>query len=140
MVNFTIKIYWFYTLIIVYLYVFIRLEFENMSICLLPRESRLVLVVYGRTFNTEGQDTSATVSQTELGWASIQFFNVEGSVFNKLLVPFKYVIVQYILENFLKVNICYHFGLRVLINVWVQLQHPVHTHIVIHIRFLVCTV
>lgn len=54
------------------------LEFENMSLCLLPRESRLVLVVYGRTFNTEGQDTSATVSQTELGWGSIQFFNVEG--------------------------------------------------------------
>lgn len=49
-----------------------------MSLCLLPRESRLVLVVYGRTFNTEGQDTSATVSQTELGWGSIQFFNVEG--------------------------------------------------------------
>jgi len=57
------------------------LEFENTSICLLPRESRLVLVVYGRTFNTEGQDTSATVSQTELGWAAIQFFNVDGSVF-----------------------------------------------------------
>jgi len=51
-----------------------------MSLCLLPRESRLVLVVYGRTFNTEGQDTSATVSQTELGWGSIQFFNVEGLV------------------------------------------------------------
>lgn len=64
-----------------YLYDFIRLEFENMSVCLLPRESRLVLVVYGRTFNTEGQDTSATVSQTELGWASIQFFNVEGLVY-----------------------------------------------------------
>jgi len=62
-------------------FVFIRLEFENTSICLLPRESRLVLVVYGRTFNTEGQDTSATVSQTELGWAAIQFFNVDGSVF-----------------------------------------------------------
>ncbi|XP_050441435.1 phosphatidylinositol 4-phosphate 3-kinase C2 domain-containing subunit beta isoform X2 [Adelges cooleyi] len=54
------------------------LEFDNMSVCLLPRECRLVLVVYGRTFNTEGQDTSATVSQTELGWASLQFFNVEG--------------------------------------------------------------
>lgn len=64
-----------------YLYDFIRLEFENMSVCLLPRESRLVLVVYGRTFNTESQDTSATVSQTELGWASIQFFNVEGLVY-----------------------------------------------------------
>jgi len=60
------------------------LEFENMSLCLLPRESRLVLVVYGRTFNTEGQDTSATVSQTELGWGSIQFFNVEGFVINYL--------------------------------------------------------
>lgn len=60
--------------------IFFRLEFDNMSLCLLPRESRLVLVVYGRTFNTEGQDTSATVSQTELGWGSIQFFNVEGLV------------------------------------------------------------
>lgn len=58
----------------------IRLEFENMSMCLLPRESRLVLVVYGRTFNTESQDTSTTVSQTELGWGSLQFFNVEGLV------------------------------------------------------------
>ncbi|XP_050532896.1 phosphatidylinositol 4-phosphate 3-kinase C2 domain-containing subunit beta isoform X2 [Daktulosphaira vitifoliae] len=54
------------------------LEFENINVCLLPRECRLVLVVYGRTFNTEGQDASATVSQTELGWASLQFFNVEG--------------------------------------------------------------
>lgn len=60
----------------------IRLEFDNMNICLLPRESRLVLVIYGRTFNTESQDTSATISQTELGWASIQFFNVDGLVYN----------------------------------------------------------
>lgn len=60
----------------------IRLEFDNMNICLLPRESRLVLVVYGRTFNTESQDASATISQTELGWASVQFFNVDGLVYN----------------------------------------------------------
>lgn len=61
-----------------------------MSVCLLPRESRLVLVVYGRTFNTEGQDTSATVSQTELGWVSLQFFNVDGSVNNSFSIVLKY--------------------------------------------------
>lgn len=80
MVNFIYKIILLY-LFDNYFYDIFRLEFENMSICLLPRESRLVLVVYGRTFNTEGQDTSATVSQTELGWTSLQFFNVEGLVF-----------------------------------------------------------
>lgn len=80
MVNFAIKTKY-YSIFINCLLNFIRLEFDNMSICLLPRESRLVLVVYGRTFNTEGQDTSATISQTELGWASIQFFNVEGLVY-----------------------------------------------------------
>lgn len=52
-----------------------------MNICLLPRESRLVLVVYGRTFDSENQDASTTISQTELGWASIQFFNVDGLVY-----------------------------------------------------------
>lgn len=55
-----------------------RLNFDNINICLLPRESRLVFVVYGRSSNSDQtSNTENTFIQTELGWASIQFFNYD---------------------------------------------------------------
>lgn len=60
---------------------YFRLSFDNIGICLLPRESRLVFVVYGRSLNQNGEQSSSQdnqFTQTELGWTSIQFFNYEG--------------------------------------------------------------
>lgn len=49
--------------------------------CELPRECRLVLVVYGRTVTpaTDGAE-AGVVTQVELGWSAIQFFNYDGLV------------------------------------------------------------
>ncbi|XP_065206609.1 phosphatidylinositol 4-phosphate 3-kinase C2 domain-containing subunit beta isoform X2 [Planococcus citri] len=57
------------------------LSFDNIGICLLPRESRLVFVVYGRSINLNAEQSSSQDNQstdTELGWTSIQFFNYDG--------------------------------------------------------------
>ncbi|KAL1459698.1 hypothetical protein WDU94_011655 [Cyamophila willieti] len=56
------------------------LQFDQTSVCLLPREARLVLVLYGRTIQPqEGSNESPEpeVTQVELGWTSLQFFNFE---------------------------------------------------------------
>lgn len=68
------------------------LRFDSIPICTLPRESRLIFVLYGCTTEpAEGQaaataananetDSSAQdkkVTKVELGWSSIQFFNFE---------------------------------------------------------------
>lgn len=56
-----------------------RLNFDGINICLLPRESRMVFVVYGININSTDQTGSeSSVVQTELGWTSIQFYNYEG--------------------------------------------------------------
>ncbi|XP_054004897.1 phosphatidylinositol 4-phosphate 3-kinase C2 domain-containing subunit beta isoform X1 [Hylaeus anthracinus] len=58
------------------------LEFHGISVCQVPREARLVLVLYGRTLQpTEHESNSSeenTMHKEELGWGSIQFFDCEG--------------------------------------------------------------
>lgn len=49
--------------------------------CQLPRESRLVLVVYGRTqqpVDHESNSNQGTMEKEEIGWGTIQFFDYEG--------------------------------------------------------------
>lgn len=65
------------------------LQFDSIPICTLPRESRLIFVLYGCTTEpAEGSATNANdttnetgpdrkVTKQELGWSSIQFFNFE---------------------------------------------------------------
>lgn len=52
---------------------------------MLPRESRLVMVLYGRSIaksadssDHDGHEGSQQMSEVELGWASLQFFNFDG--------------------------------------------------------------
>ncbi|CAH0389985.1 unnamed protein product [Bemisia tabaci] len=60
------------------------LNFEGTSVCVLPRESRLVIVIYGRTLqsdndlNAEPTVGEHEVKQIELGWVAIQFFDCES--------------------------------------------------------------
>ncbi|XP_071452807.1 phosphatidylinositol 4-phosphate 3-kinase C2 domain-containing subunit beta [Hetaerina americana] len=63
------------------------LEFDDLKLCLLPRESRLVLTLYGRTLlpAEEGGGSSSDVETaarnfktTELGWVAVQLFNYNG--------------------------------------------------------------
>ncbi|XP_076663810.1 phosphatidylinositol-4-phosphate 3-kinase catalytic subunit Pi3K68D isoform X1 [Andrena cerasifolii] len=58
------------------------LEFHGISVCQVPREARLVLVLYGRTLQpTEHESNSSsenTMQKEELGWGAIQFFDYEG--------------------------------------------------------------
>ncbi|XP_039295233.1 phosphatidylinositol 4-phosphate 3-kinase C2 domain-containing subunit beta isoform X3 [Nilaparvata lugens] len=60
------------------------LNFEGVNVCVIPRECRLVLVIYGRsvdtpsTSNEPGEGQAPNVTQVELGWAAIQFFNYDG--------------------------------------------------------------
>ncbi|XP_076625671.1 phosphatidylinositol-4-phosphate 3-kinase catalytic subunit Pi3K68D isoform X4 [Colletes latitarsis] len=58
------------------------LEFHGISVCQVPREARLVLVLYGRTLQpTEHEFNSSeenTMHKEELGWGAIQFFDSEG--------------------------------------------------------------
>lgn len=54
---------------------------EGVAVNSLARESRLVLVVYGRTLQApESADNGNTpqYTQEELGWGAIQFFDYEG--------------------------------------------------------------
>ena len=48
------------------------IDFESVAICALPRESRLVLTVYGRRKIPESVDGSE--EREELGWTSHNFF------------------------------------------------------------------
>lgn len=80
------------------------LNFDKVSVCTLPRESRLVFVIYGcvkepingtsndssmdQTINQENQK----VTKFELGWSSIQFFDfekkmIQGTYFLSLWPP-----------------------------------------------------
>lgn len=64
-----------------------RLHFENLPICTLPREARLIFVLYGCTTepsvgsenenNSSDQNGDGKVTKIELGWSSIQFFDFE---------------------------------------------------------------
>lgn len=51
--------------------------FQSVAICTLPRESRLVLTVYGRRRVPEGE--SGIFELTELGWTAQNFFHFSGS-------------------------------------------------------------
>lgn len=57
------------------------LNMEGISVCQLARESRMVLVLYGRTIEPQDKDDQSSqpkFNQQELGWASIQFFDFNG--------------------------------------------------------------
>ncbi|XP_011630891.1 phosphatidylinositol 4-phosphate 3-kinase C2 domain-containing subunit beta isoform X2 [Pogonomyrmex barbatus] len=58
------------------------LEFRGISVCQVPREARLVLVLYGRTLQpTEHESNSSAenaMQKEELGWGAIQFFDYDG--------------------------------------------------------------
>ncbi|XP_071051233.1 phosphatidylinositol 4-phosphate 3-kinase C2 domain-containing subunit beta [Onthophagus taurus] len=61
------------------------LDVEDVLVSSLARESRLVLILYGRTLQApEGGDKEAEpqYKQEEIGWASIQFFNYDGLMIN----------------------------------------------------------
>ena len=58
-----------------------RLEFRGLSVCQVPREARLVLVLYGRTLQPtdhESNSSQGSMQNEELGWGAIQFFDYEG--------------------------------------------------------------
>lgn len=55
----------------------------DICVCSLAKESRLVLVIYGRTLETpdkddKDKDAQPQYKQEEIGWVSVQFFNYEG--------------------------------------------------------------
>ncbi|XP_020281891.1 phosphatidylinositol 4-phosphate 3-kinase C2 domain-containing subunit beta isoform X3 [Pseudomyrmex gracilis] len=58
------------------------LEFHGTSVCQLPREARLVLVLYGRTLQPAEHESNSSsenaMQKEELGWGAIQFFNYDG--------------------------------------------------------------
>lgn len=59
-----------------------RLEFEDVPINSLARESRLVLQLFGRTLvasdSDEAKNSNEPVyNESEIGWAATQFFNYE---------------------------------------------------------------
>lgn len=58
------------------------MNFDGISVCTLPREARLVLVLYGRSIvpaeGGDSKDQQPRIQQEELGWAALQFFNFEG--------------------------------------------------------------
>lgn len=58
------------------------LEFRGISVCQLPREARLVLVIYGRTLQPTEHETNLSnensMHKEEIGWGAIQFFNYDG--------------------------------------------------------------
>ncbi|XP_015599951.1 phosphatidylinositol 4-phosphate 3-kinase C2 domain-containing subunit beta isoform X3 [Cephus cinctus] len=58
------------------------LEFRGISVCQVPREARLVLVLYGRTLQPTEHESNASnegaMQKEELGWGAIQFFDYDG--------------------------------------------------------------
>lgn len=63
------------------------LNFNDMAVCQLPRESRLVFVLYGCTKEPTNPDNSNDTSQqpdnitkVELGWSALQFFDFEKNM------------------------------------------------------------
>lgn len=58
-----------------------RLDFEDVPVNSLARESRLVLILSGRTqVAQDGNDKDAPpqFKQEDIGWAAVQFLNYEG--------------------------------------------------------------
>jgi len=51
------------------------ISFDHLPICILPRESRVVLTLYGRK---PSDDNNNVFEIVELGWTSMQFFNFKG--------------------------------------------------------------
>lgn len=64
---------------ILYIIIF-RITFDEIAISSLSRESRLVVVLYGRTEDeSENNDPSQPrFKQEEIGWASVQLFDYDG--------------------------------------------------------------
>ncbi|XP_066255577.1 phosphatidylinositol 4-phosphate 3-kinase C2 domain-containing subunit alpha isoform X2 [Euwallacea similis] len=60
------------------------LDFEDIPISNLARESRLVLQIFGRTVDTESEEaknsSNPMYKEEEIGWAAIQFFDYEGTM------------------------------------------------------------
>ncbi|KAL1487744.1 hypothetical protein ABEB36_015580 [Hypothenemus hampei] len=61
------------------------LEFEDVPISNLARESRLVLQIFGRTLDTSESEESKNSNmpvykEEEIGWTAIQFFDYEGTM------------------------------------------------------------
>ncbi|XP_011867449.1 PREDICTED: phosphatidylinositol 4-phosphate 3-kinase C2 domain-containing subunit beta isoform X4 [Vollenhovia emeryi] len=58
------------------------LEFRGISVCQVPREARLVLVLYGRTLQPAEHESNSSsenaMQKEELGWGAIQFFDYDG--------------------------------------------------------------
>ncbi|XP_071564109.1 phosphatidylinositol 4-phosphate 3-kinase C2 domain-containing subunit beta isoform X3 [Temnothorax nylanderi] len=58
------------------------LEFRGISVCQVPREARLVLVLYGRTLQPAEHESNSSAENSmqkeELGWGAIQFFDYDG--------------------------------------------------------------
>jgi len=55
------------------------MSIESTSVCMLPREARLVLVLYGRTMQPpENSGEEPRTLEVELGWFAVQFFNFDG--------------------------------------------------------------
>uniref|UniRef100_A0A336MPB8 phosphatidylinositol 3-kinase n=1 Tax=Culicoides sonorensis TaxID=179676 RepID=A0A336MPB8_CULSO len=61
------------------------LMFEQISVCTLPREARLIFVLYGcvnepvdpQDPNAKNQTTEGRITKIELGWTAVQFFDFE---------------------------------------------------------------
>lgn len=52
-----------------------------LPLCMLPRESRLVLCLYGRTLLPQEKDEEEPkIERAELGWTALQLFNCEGQL------------------------------------------------------------
>ncbi|XP_051160561.1 phosphatidylinositol 4-phosphate 3-kinase C2 domain-containing subunit beta isoform X2 [Leptopilina boulardi] len=60
------------------------MEFRGISVCQVPREARLVIVLYGRTLQpTEHENNSSnegSMQKEELGWGAIQFYDYDGAM------------------------------------------------------------
>ncbi|XP_034937048.1 phosphatidylinositol 4-phosphate 3-kinase C2 domain-containing subunit beta isoform X2 [Chelonus insularis] len=58
------------------------LEFRGISVCQVPREARLVLVIYGRTLQPTDHEANSSsegsMQKEELGWGAIQLFDYDG--------------------------------------------------------------
>ena len=66
-----------------------QIDFDDISICLLPKESRCVFTLYGRTYNSyepDDKDNGLKLQENELGWASVQLFNYSGEMISNDLI------------------------------------------------------
>lgn len=77
------------------------ISFSSVAICTLPRESRLVLTVYGRRKVTDSDSGSGSEAEhVELGWTAQNFFSygdpnwtlIQGAIALKLILLFWFLI------------------------------------------------